>query len=76
AFGRDFLTQLGCDPATRKLVVVKSAQHFRAAFAPIAADIIMVDAPGVVARDVTTLPYRKIKRPKWPLDELLQPTRA
>ncbi|MGJ5021743.1 M81 family metallopeptidase [Bradyrhizobium oligotrophicum] len=76
AFGRDFFTQLGCDPSTRKLVVVKSAQHFRAAFAPIAADIIMVDAPGVVARDVTTLPYKKIKRPKWPLDELPQPSRA
>jgi microcystin degradation protein MlrC len=71
-FGLDAFTQLGCDPATRKLVGVKSAQHFRAAFAPIAADIIMVEAPGVVARDITTLPYRKIKRPKWPLDELPQ----
>jgi microcystin degradation protein MlrC len=69
-FGLDVFTQLGCDPAQRKLVGVKSAQHFRAAFAPIAAEIIMVEAPGVVARDITTLPYRKIKRPKWPLDEL------
>jgi microcystin degradation protein MlrC len=69
-FGLDAFTQLGCDPATHKLVGVKSAQHFRAAFAPIAARIIMVDAPGVVARDVTALPYKKIKRPKWPLDEL------
>jgi microcystin degradation protein MlrC len=72
AFGTDLFTQLGCDPRTRKLVVVKSAQHFRAAYAPIAAAIIMVDAPGVVARDLSTLPYRKIKRPKWPLDELPQ----
>jgi microcystin degradation protein MlrC len=69
-FGVDCFTQLGCDPGTRKLVGVKSAQHFRAAFAPIAKAIIMVEAPGVVARDITTLPYRKIKRPKWPLDEL------
>ncbi|CCE01881.1 conserved hypothetical protein [Bradyrhizobium sp. STM 3809] len=76
AFGKDVFTQLGCDPSTRKLVVVKSAQHFRASFAPLAADIIMVDAPGVVARDVTTLPYTKIKRPKWPLDELPQSSRA
>jgi microcystin degradation protein MlrC len=70
AFSTDLFTQLGCDPRARKLVVVKSAQHFRAAYAPIAAAIIMVDAPGVVARDLSTLPYRKIKRPKWPLDEL------
>ena len=55
---------------------MKSAQHFRASFAAVAADIIMVDAPGVVARDVTKLPYTKIKRPKWPLDELPQLFRA
>ncbi|WP_315769673.1 M81 family metallopeptidase [Bradyrhizobium sp. SZCCHNR2012] len=70
AFGTDLFTQLGCDPATHKLVVVKSAQHFRAAYSPIATAVITVDAPGVVARDLTTLPYKTIKRPKWPLDEL------
>jgi microcystin degradation protein MlrC len=66
AFGLDLFTQLGCDPARRKLVVVKSSQHFRAAYAPIAARIIMVDAPGVATKDITTLPFHKIKRPKWP----------
>jgi microcystin degradation protein MlrC len=66
AFGLDLFTQLGCDPARRKLVVVKSSQHFRAAFEPIATRIIMVDAPGVVTRDITTLPFHKIKLPKWP----------
>jgi microcystin degradation protein MlrC len=70
AFGVDLFTKLGCDPAQRKLVVVKSSQHFRAAYAPIAAEIIMVDAPGVVTKGITTLPYRKIKRPKWPLPDL------
>lgn len=70
AFGTDLFTQLGCDPATHKLVVVKSAQHYRAAYAPLAAAIITVDAPGVVARDVKKLPYTTIKRPKWPVDEL------
>lgn len=69
-FGVDVFTQLGCEPSQRKLVGVKSAQHFRAAFAPIAAEIIMVEAPGVVSRDISVLPYKKIKRPKWPLDDL------
>ena len=69
AFGLDLFTQLGCDPAQRRLVVVKSSQHFRAAYAPIAERIIMVDAPGVVTRDFTKLPYRKIKRPKWPFPD-------
>jgi microcystin degradation protein MlrC len=69
AFGLDLFTQLGCDPAQRRLVVVKSSQHFRAAYAPIAARIIMVDAPGVLPGDITTLPYRKIKLPKWPFPD-------
>jgi microcystin degradation protein MlrC len=66
AFGLDLFTQLGCDPAQRRLVVVKSSQHFRAAFAPIAERIILVDTPGVVTNDFTKLPFRKIKLPKWP----------
>ena len=66
AFGLDLFTQLGCDPAARKLVVVKSSQHFRAAYAPIATRIILVDAPGVATKDITALPFHKIKRPKWP----------
>jgi microcystin degradation protein MlrC len=66
AFGVDLFTQLGCDPAQRRLVIVKSSQHFRAAFAPIAERIILVDTPGVVTNDFTKLPFRKIKLPKWP----------
>jgi microcystin degradation protein MlrC len=69
AFGVDVFTQLGVDPTQRKIVVVKSSQHFRAAFEPIAAKVIMVDVPGVVARDITSLPFRKIRRPKWPLPD-------
>ncbi|BBD96797.1 hypothetical protein SAMIE_1002980 [Sphingobium amiense] len=68
AFGPDLFTELGCDPAARRIVVVKSSQHFRDAYAPIAREIIDVDAPGVLARDITTLPFRKIVRPKWPFD--------
>ena len=68
AFGLDLFTQLGCDPSTRRLVVLKSSQHFYAAYAPIASRVIYVSAPGVNAHDLSTLPYRKIARPKWPLD--------
>jgi microcystin degradation protein MlrC len=30
--------------------------------------VIYTDAPGSVTRDLRTLPYRHIRRPKWPLD--------
>jgi len=70
AMGTDMFTKLGCDPAAKKLVVLKSAQHFYAAFAPIARQVIYASGPGSVALDFTSLPYTKIRRPKWPLDEV------
>ncbi len=67
AMGTDLFTGLGCDPTSMKIVVVKSAQHFRAAFDPIAARVIHVDAPGTATGDLRSLPYRKARRTIWPL---------
>ena len=68
AFGRDLFTQLGLNPEDRKIVVVKSSQHFYASFAPLAAKVIYVGAPGVVVRDLSMLSFARIARPKWPID--------
>jgi microcystin degradation protein MlrC len=68
AMGTDLFTGLGCDPASKRIVVVKSQQHFRAAFGPIAARVIHVDAPGSVTGDLRSLPYRKARRTIWPLN--------
>ncbi len=67
AMGTDLFTGAGCDIAQRKIIVVKSSQHFYASFSKIARHVIYADAPGSVARDLNTLPYAKVKRPKWPL---------
>ena len=67
AMGTDLFTGAGCELAARKLIVVKSSQHFYASFSKIAAKVIYADAPGSVARDLNTLPYLKVRRPKWPL---------
>ena len=68
AFGRDLFTQFGIDLAAKKLIVVKSSQHFHAAFAPIAKAVLYLAAPGVLTADIASLPYRRIQRPIWPLD--------
>ena len=65
--GTDLYTQLGVDLAAKKIIVVKSSQHFHAAFSKVAKHIIYVGAPGAVTLDLNALPYRKIRRPKWPL---------
>ncbi|MEI6734536.1 MAG: M81 family metallopeptidase [Comamonadaceae bacterium] len=67
AMGTDLFTGAGCELTQRKIIVVKSSQHFYASFSKIAAKVIYADAPGSVARDLNTLPYRKVRRPKWPL---------
>ncbi|HEX7435280.1 MAG TPA: M81 family metallopeptidase [Caldimonas sp.] len=67
AMGTDLFTQLGCDLAAKKIIVVKSSQHFFASFSKVAKHVIYVGAPGAVTLDLNTLPYRKVRRPKWPL---------
>jgi microcystin degradation protein MlrC len=68
AMGTDLFTQLGCDLAALRVIVVKSSQHFYASFSKVAQKVIYVAAPGAVTVDLKTLPYTKIRRPKWPID--------
>jgi microcystin degradation protein MlrC len=68
ALGTDLFTQFGVDLSALKLIVVKSSQHFYAQFGPIARQVLYADTPGTLASDLKTLPYRKIRRPMWPLD--------
>jgi microcystin degradation protein MlrC len=67
AMDTDLFTQLGCDLAAKKIVVVKSSQHFYASYSKVAKRVLYASAPGVVTGDLRSLPYRRIKRPKWPL---------
>jgi microcystin degradation protein MlrC len=67
-FHPEIFTRLGIDLAAKKLVVVKSANHFHAAFARIAAHVLYVDCDGPYPSDPRTIPYTRIRRPIWPLD--------
>ncbi len=68
AMGTDMYTTMGCDLARKRIVVVKSSQHFYASYSRIAAGVLYVDAPGVLTNDLASLPYRKVPRPKWGID--------
>lgn len=58
----------GIDISRYKIVAIKSSNHFRAGFEPVAHKIIRVDTPGLVSVDLTSYPYERIERPVWPLD--------
>jgi len=53
----DLFRFLGVEPSTMKLLVVKSSVHFRAAFTPIAAQILVAQALGPMAADPADLPW-------------------
>jgi microcystin degradation protein MlrC len=59
----------GIDVTRYKIVALKSSQHFRAGFEPLAARIIRTDSPGATTEDHTRVPYTRVQRPIWPLDQ-------
>src|SRR5476649_1237893 len=73
ATGLELFTNLGIDPRQKKIVVVKSTNHFMAAYGPIAKKVIYVESSGPLRRDHRKVPYTKVQRPIWPLDENAKP---
>jgi len=63
-------TSMGIDPARYTTVAVKSMQHFRAAFEPIARDVILVDTGALCSEIYTPELFDKVRRPVWPLDPI------
>lgn len=59
----------GVNLQAKKTVVVKSKQHFRAAYDPIASEVIFAESFGLASQDVTAREYRKVRRPIYPLDK-------
>jgi microcystin degradation protein MlrC len=67
-FSPTAFTSLGLDPAARRYVVVKSMNHFRAGFEPIAKSILYVAAPGAIDFDYRRIAYTRVRRPIYPID--------
>ncbi|MBT6094604.1 MAG: M81 family metallopeptidase [Rhodospirillaceae bacterium] len=64
-----FFRHARIDPLLKNVVAVKSAHHFRAAFQPIAAEVLVVDGGGgLTSRNYRELTYEKVRRPVYPLD--------
>ena len=58
----------GIDVRRKRYVLIKSRQHFRAAFAPVAKHIVLVAGPGVCSSDYIQFPFARLRRPIYPLD--------
>ncbi len=67
-FSLQQLLSLGIDPKAMRMIVVKAAIAYRAAYEPIAGEIIEVDTPGLTAVNPQHFSYRHVRRPLFPLD--------
>jgi len=69
AYTPEIFTCVGIDPAGRRLLVVKSTNHFRAGFAALSDRILYVDSGVPYPHDPRTAKYRKLDRGIWPIVE-------
>ena len=67
-FDLGVFTHCGIDPTRKRYVLIKSRQHFRAGFEPIARHIVMCDGDGCTASDLALFDYKSIRRPLYPFD--------
>lgn len=59
----------GIEPTDKKILLLKSRGHFRAAYEPFSKEVIEVDAPGLTTPNLEWFTYTNIPRPIWPLDK-------
>jgi microcystin degradation protein MlrC len=69
-FAPELFRAAGFDPFAASVLVAKSPCGFRAAYAPRAARIMVVRAPGCAPSDFWHYPFANIPRPLWPWDDL------
>ena len=65
-FHPDAFEQFGLKLSDKKIVVVKSTQHFYAGFAPIAESVLYVSAPGSINMNFSEIGFKKFTDPYWP----------
>jgi len=68
AFAPNLFTELGIDPTSKQVLVVKSTQHFYAAFARISNAILYAGDQGALQGDIKTIRYRALDTSRmWPM---------
>lgn len=61
---------VGLSPESAQAVVANSAIHYRANYRAISENFVLLDTPGVSSSNFATLPFRRIRRPIFPLDAI------
>jgi microcystin degradation protein MlrC len=69
-FSPTCFTELGINFADWKAFVVKSTQHFRDQFAPLAREVLYCETPGSLSLALDPSLFQNLNRPVWPFDDV------
>ncbi len=61
AADQEMFRHIGCEPTAQRILVLKSSVHFRGDFTDIAAEILVVEAPGSFVDRPEKLPYQNLR---------------
>jgi microcystin degradation protein MlrC len=67
-FDVEQLRCLGIEPTHQRVLVVKAAIAWRAAYGPLARSVFVIDTPGICPSNLHRLAYRNRPRPLYPLE--------
>lgn len=66
AFAPECFSSAGLDPLKPKALIIKSTQHFHAAYAPIAREIFYMKTPGCAFMNFAEIQHERLSRDLWP----------
>lgn len=67
---REQFRLFGLEVETLDVIGCKGMNHFRVDLEPLSRGIIFLDSGGICSPDFARLPYRRVRRPIWPLDTI------
>lgn len=67
SYDPSLFTAVGIDPLSKRILLIKSTNHFYAAFSKIASQILYCSAGKPYPNDPATNSYRRVRRDIWPI---------
>lgn len=69
-FDAEIWRHVGIQPESLDVLVVKSMNHFRADYEPLAKHVIVANSPGLATMDPSRFEYERLSRPCFPIDKM------
>ena len=66
----EIFRHVGLVPERLSVLVVKSTNHYRADYEPMASHVIPINSPGLSTMDPSRYEYTRVRRPRFPIDDM------